>query len=117
MSYRKITVDDKQYEYVIGKTHTKIKGLGLYPNIELGDTVKKPGFIGGPDKTFITPGMIADVIRGKKPRSIHETKSMQRCRHTSTPYTVANPFDAEIYGKRVPMIACEECYEQAADDI
>ncbi len=36
MSYRKITVDGKVYEYTIGKTHTKIKGIGVWKNEELG---------------------------------------------------------------------------------
>ena len=38
MSYRKITVDGKEYEYVTGRTHTKIKGVGVWPNDELGTT-------------------------------------------------------------------------------
>ena len=32
MSYRKITVDGKEYQYVIGPTHTKVKGLGVWDN-------------------------------------------------------------------------------------
>ncbi len=36
MSYRKITVDGKVHEYVIGKTHTKIKGLGVWKNEDIG---------------------------------------------------------------------------------
>jgi hypothetical protein len=34
--YRKITVSGTVYEYVIGKTHTKIKDVGIWPNTELG---------------------------------------------------------------------------------
>jgi hypothetical protein len=34
--YRKIVVDGKQYEYVIGKSHTKIKGVGVFPNLDVG---------------------------------------------------------------------------------
>lgn len=36
--YRKITVKGVEYEYVIGKTHTKIKGLGVFPNSDIGKT-------------------------------------------------------------------------------
>ena len=36
MSYRKITVNDKQYEYVVGKQHTKIKNVGTFPNDQIG---------------------------------------------------------------------------------
>lgn len=36
MSYRKITVDNKEYEYVVGKTHIKVKGLGVWLKEEVG---------------------------------------------------------------------------------
>ena len=36
MSYRKITVNDKQYEYVVGKKYTKIKNIGFFKNEEIG---------------------------------------------------------------------------------
>ena len=37
MSYRKITVNDKQYEYVVGKQFTKIKNVGLFRNDQIGE--------------------------------------------------------------------------------
>lgn len=37
MSYRKITVDGKVYEYTVGKTHTKIRGIGVWKNEEIGN--------------------------------------------------------------------------------
>lgn len=44
MSYRKITVDEKDYEYVVGKIHVKVKGVGVWPKEEVGEiTVKKYG--------------------------------------------------------------------------
>lgn len=36
MAYRKITVDGKVYEYSIGKSHTKIKGIGVFKNEDIG---------------------------------------------------------------------------------
>lgn len=36
MSYRKIEVDDQVFEYSIGRTHTKIRGVGAYDNREVG---------------------------------------------------------------------------------
>jgi hypothetical protein len=36
MSYRKIDVDGKIYEYSIGKTHTKIRHVGAWKNEEVG---------------------------------------------------------------------------------
>lgn len=32
MSYRNLTVDGVNYQYVIGKTHTKVKGVGVIEN-------------------------------------------------------------------------------------
>lgn len=44
MSYRKITVDGKEYEYTIGRTHVKVKGVGVWPKEEVGEiTVRTYG--------------------------------------------------------------------------
>ena len=36
MAYRKIEVDNKEYEYVIGKTYFKIKNIGVFKISEWG---------------------------------------------------------------------------------
>lgn len=36
MSYRKLEVDGQVFEYSIGKTHTKIRGVGAYKNEDVG---------------------------------------------------------------------------------
>lgn len=36
MSYRKIKVDDQEYEYSVGKSHTAIRGVGAYSNHQIG---------------------------------------------------------------------------------
>ena len=41
MSYRKLEVDGQVFEYSIGKTHTKIRGVGAYANGEVGVRVQK----------------------------------------------------------------------------
>lgn len=41
MSYRKLEVDGNVFEYSIGKTHTKIRGVGAYKNEEVGKTVTR----------------------------------------------------------------------------
>lgn len=41
MSYRKIEVDGQVFEYSIGKTHTKIRGVGAYKNEEVGKIVTR----------------------------------------------------------------------------
>lgn len=39
MSYRKIEVNGKVFEYSVGKTHTKIRHVGVFKNEEIG-TIK-----------------------------------------------------------------------------
>lgn len=41
MSYRKIEVDGAEYQYTIGKTHVKVRGLGVWPKEDIGDSVAK----------------------------------------------------------------------------
>jgi hypothetical protein len=36
MSYRKIEVDGKEYEYVVGKSNVKVKGLGVWSKHDVG---------------------------------------------------------------------------------
>lgn len=40
MSYRKINIAGKTFEYVIGKSHTKIKGIGVFENVNIGSGVE-----------------------------------------------------------------------------
>jgi hypothetical protein len=37
MSYRKLEVDGKEYEYVVGKSHVKVKGVGSWLKEGLGE--------------------------------------------------------------------------------
>lgn len=41
MSYRKLKVNDEEYEYVIGKTYVKVKGIGVWPKEEVGEYIAK----------------------------------------------------------------------------
>jgi len=36
MSYRKIEVDGKTYEYTVGRTHLKVKGVGVIEREKIG---------------------------------------------------------------------------------
>lgn len=36
MTYRKLVINEKTYEYVIGKSHTRIKGIGVFLNNDIG---------------------------------------------------------------------------------
>lgn len=35
MSYRKVKINDKEYKYVTGKTHTKIVDVGVFKNEDI----------------------------------------------------------------------------------
>lgn len=37
MSYRKLNVKGIDFEYVIGKSHVKVKGIGAWPKEEVGE--------------------------------------------------------------------------------
>lgn len=112
MSYRKITVDNQQYEYTVGKEYTKVKGLGIYKNSDIGDSVAT-GYKYHPEKFIVAPYNVANAIKGiKKPREMH------KCRHgTETHLTTLSPYDLEIYHEEVQMINCPKCVEQSAGDI
>ncbi|QJA43097.1 hypothetical protein [Phaeobacter phage MD18] len=36
MSYRNITVDGKDYKYVVGRTHVKVRGMEAVPKEDVG---------------------------------------------------------------------------------
>lgn len=112
MSYRKITVDNQEYEYTVGKSNTKIKGIGIFKNEEIGDKVIHE-YKGDTDKFVVSPYNVANAIKGiSKPRIV------LKCNHgTETHETVLSPYDMEIYRKEVPMIKCKHCIEQSAGDI
>ncbi len=42
MSYRKLEVNGQVFEYSIGKTHTKIRGVGAYKNEDVGFVIDEP---------------------------------------------------------------------------
>lgn len=44
MSYRTVTVDGKDYQYVVGKTHVKIRGLQAVLKEEVGKERKAPEY-------------------------------------------------------------------------
>lgn len=110
MSYRKITVNDKQYEYVIGKTNTKIKGVGLFLNSQVGSEVVDCG--GNFIEYVVTLRIVATLIKGSR------EKPTFSCHHgTVTDKLMVNPYDEEIYGKTLYIAACGECYNTLAGEI
>lgn len=112
MSYRKIIVDGKQYEYSIGKTHTKIKGMEVYKNSDIGDEIESTtsyeiqGYV-------VSPYNVANAIKG-----VHKPRQVIKCEHgTQTHETTACPYSSEIDNEYVPMINCKHCVAQSAGNI
>lgn len=107
MSYRKITVNDKEYEYTIGEVFTKVKDVGVFKNSEIGDPIV------GSHKFYMTPYNVKNAILGiKHHRVVH------RCQHgTLTHKTVLDPFEHEIYGEEHQMINCAKCVHEREMDI
>lgn len=117
MSYRKIEVNGKQYEYVIGKAVIKIKGLGIFPIEMYGNPVGTPYPNG--DGTFrfvqnrksakdsdrswhVTPRTVKGIILGLPPQPIQ---------------MMVDPFDAEIHDKINYLRYNPEVYENLLMDI
>ena len=102
MSYRKITVDGKLYEYVIGATHLKIKAFGLFKVSEVGNPID------GTSKYVVTPTVVAALIRKERlPLSLHCAKHDYR----TTQLTYERVFRVST-GKRRQMINCPECVKE-----
>ena len=66
MTYRKITVDDQEYEYTVGSAMVKVKGFEAASREQVGETV----WINDVEKIMITPRHVADWIRSQtKPQA------------------------------------------------
>jgi hypothetical protein len=77
MAYRTIKVNNKSYKFVVGKQFTKIKGIGLFKNSEIGTMTSIPEYCeccGTPlselypthvddKKLAVTPANVSSVIR------------------------------------------------------
>jgi hypothetical protein len=120
MSYRKITVAGVVHEYVIGSTHTKIKGLGIFDNDKIGvrsEYSGRPKWQKGSTteaykKMVVTPAIVADIIAGRPIRP------MSSCEHgTVTSRSTGDPYAAEIHDLDESMIDCKKCVHEMAMEI
>lgn len=84
MSYRKIEVDGKTYEYSIGKTHTKIRHVGAWKNEDIGSILQVITKDCAPWEYVnclqVTPKDLVWFIRSGKFR--YEEKLKSKCRTT-----------------------------------
>lgn len=119
MSYRKITVEDKTYEYVIGKKFTKVKlegkSFGLYSNDEYGNQVVKPwGY--SDDKFNITNDFIVTPLNVKH-MILGLTRPSFETREGKTFYFMINPFESEIFDRVQYIPYSRSVYDNLSDDI
>ena len=119
--YRKITVNSVTYKYNIGKKfipiiNTETNEKKVIPKEEIGFSISE-------HNTITTPKMIADyILMGKIQEDPAEY--FPNCKHTKMKLRVnpfqaeirVNPFQAEINDKIVYIVACDDCYNNIADD-
>jgi hypothetical protein len=117
MSYRTIRVDDKTYEYTIGKKFLKFRGGSSIPIEEIGYPV---GFIGS-GKFSVTPGSIIEYLRHGHIylglRHCDNYEKLYRCTNMASSILRCLPYQAEIENLVIYGFWCEECLRINADDI
>lgn len=59
MSYRKMEINGTTYEYVVGRSHVKVKGLGSQPHHVIGELVLPEA---DPPKYVVKPSHVRDWI-------------------------------------------------------
>lgn len=59
MSYRKLQIEDKTYEYTIGKSFVKIKDLGVFPKSQIGEKISE-------DVYSVTPNKLKEFIETRR---------------------------------------------------
>ncbi len=65
MSYRKIVVSGVIHEYVIGKSHTKIKHVGTFRNDQIG-VVGKYDCLNNENIYSVTPEIVKQIIENAR---------------------------------------------------
>jgi hypothetical protein len=77
MSYRKVEQDGVTYEYTVGRTHVKIKGVGAFPKEQVGRTVNHNEYLHceccGESMTTLYPNEPARDVIMVKPSDILAT--------------------------------------------
>ena len=124
MAYRNITVNDKTYQYVIGKKFTKVVGIGSVTNSLIGLEVERVYEINGKkygrDRWLVTPAFIKKFIlaNGVIDSTFHDDTPECGCgRKDNTVELRANPFQYEIHDRLCYSFMCDKCYQRSCDDI
>lgn len=114
MSYRNINVDGATYKFVIGKTYTKVVGVGSILNSELGIPL-------GNNRYFTQPRDVRRFIigAGKIDKHFHDgPHECNFCDKISDDVCFrTNPFETEIHERAIYAYCCDNCDKEIADNI
>jgi hypothetical protein len=119
MGYRMLTIDDKHYEYVIGRNFTKIRGGEAIPNSKAGWPVGvwPPNDRLPVTRYMVTPGTLCEYLT----KGQVDVGARQCCNHANCKNMASSlrplPFAVEIHHKQYFKFICDDCYQQNADDI
>nr|WP_250808428.1 hypothetical protein [Neorhizobium tomejilense] len=109
MSYRKIDVNGKTYQYVVGRSHVKIQG----PNFSKTFRKSEVGQQIGEDQYVVTPANIRNVVLGRPGAKVFACAE----HGVLTSRLDFDPYALEIHGKRHLVMDCDRCLDQSAWDI
>lgn len=112
MSYRKIQVEGKTYQYVIGGSNIHIKGVGDFPTKDHGNPVAYPGYDGKP---VLRQGMFVATPKTVRALILGETTPV-RVKNGQT-LLMINPFQAEVYDRIEYLPYDAQTYYNLKDDI
>ena len=108
MAYRKIEVKGIKYEYVIGRSNTKIKGIGVFDNAKIGTSI-------GSNRILITPLVIRSVILNEPIPKISFCSTHNFMTHGRD--SVPDPYMREIHDEIVYVEDCPKCIHESEMDI
>ena len=114
---RKLTIDNINWEYKIGKKCVAIyspKGERFFPRIE--DIVGRKSF---ESKTYaLNPGLLVYYIQKEILKAPSTILRCQFCNKIHSSVVLrTNPFQAEIYDDYAKHLICDICYENLSDEI
>lgn len=105
MAYRSIEVEGKTYEYVVGRTHVKVRGPSGMQRVLLKSEVGQPA---GPGRFAVLPSNVRNLLMGYVPATIYRCEEHKH----ETRELAASRYWAEIHDKVILMAACPECLER-----
>ena len=102
------------YEYNVGKQFVELRKKDktekkIVAKVEIGHPISK-------GRVIVQPGDILHWLERGHRRPIEKSFYTCKCKNVEKHLGVL-PFDMEIYGKKVWVYMCEECYDRNADDI